>query len=421
MSNSGEVATELQADGAALDAAPSAVHPVPALSVVVPAHDEAPNLVRLLAEVRAALDPIGLAWELIVVDDGSTDSTTEVSRRLAEMDPRVRPLRLASRSGQTAALAAGFAIARAARIATLDADLQCRPADLPALLAALDRADLACGVRISRNDPLSRRLASGLSNLTRRLVLAPRTRDLACPLRVFDVAALQRVRALTPLFDGAHRWLPALFHLAGLRVVQLPVVHRERTAGRSKYTTRGRLGPVAREASTMLHLVLRTSSAARVAVVLGLLAVSSIPFLCALGTWPLMEPDEGRNAEVAREMLSLGNWSVPHFNLVPYLDKPVLLFWLIAAAFRAVGVSEVGARLPAAVAGVATVALTAALARSPRCAALEPVPAPGPLVIGSGGSPFDMPLTALATGALPARSGAVDGWVCAAARYGLAT
>src|SRR5262249_37429535 len=152
--------------------------------------------------------------------------------------------------------------------------------------------------------------------------------------------------AMTPLFDGAHRWLPALFHLAGLRVVQHPVVHAPRRAGYSKYTTRGRLGPVAREMGTMLKLAVRSSSTTRVAVVFGLLVVSSIPFLYALGTWPLMEPDEGRNAEVAREMLALGNWSVPHFNLVPYLDKPVLLFWLIAGAFRVFGVSDFGARLP---------------------------------------------------------------------------
>src|SRR5438045_5042090 len=136
---------------ATVGAAPASA--APAVTVVVPAHDEAPNLARLLAEVRGALDPIGVTWELIVVDDASSDGSAEILRRLAAIDPRLRSLHLPHRSGQTAALAAGFAIARGDRIATLDADLQCPPADLPALLAALEGADFACGVRTGRNDP----------------------------------------------------------------------------------------------------------------------------------------------------------------------------------------------------------------------------------------------------------------------------
>src|SRR5215468_9404297 len=138
-----------------------------AISVVVPAHNEAPNLERLLREVQAALDPGGLAWELIVVDDGSTDETDAVLGRLAAADARLRVLRLPQRSGQTAALRAGFRAARGALIATLDADLQCPPAELPSLLTALADADLACGIRAKRHDPLARRIASGMSNLVR--------------------------------------------------------------------------------------------------------------------------------------------------------------------------------------------------------------------------------------------------------------
>ena len=201
------------------------------LSVVVPAHDEAANLERLLAEVRAALGPSGLDWELIVVDDGSNDESPAILARLAAGEPRLRPLRLARRSGQTAALQAGFEAARGALVATLDADLQCAPGDLPALVAAVDGAALACGVRTARHDPPARRLASALANGARRLFLAPKLRDLACPLRVFRADALRRVVARGLLFEGAHRWLPALFHLGGERVVQRPVSHRPRTAG----------------------------------------------------------------------------------------------------------------------------------------------------------------------------------------------
>src|SRR5262249_34606956 len=158
------------------------------------------------------------------------------------------------------------------------------------------------------------------------------------PLRVFRADALARVRAVVPAFDGAHRWLPALFVLAGLRVVQLPVPHGPRPAGVSKYTTRGRLLPIARELGVVLGCAARRSRAWRAAAVVVVLGLVALPYLFALGAWPLMEPDEPRNAEVAREMLTLGRWVTPHFNGLPYLDKPVLLFWMIAGAFRLAGV-----------------------------------------------------------------------------------
>jgi dolichol-phosphate mannosyltransferase len=228
----------------------------PQLSVVAPAHDEADNLDRLIAEVRAALDTV-IPWELIVVDDGSTDETHDVLASIARADPRVRPVRLETRSGQTAALMAGIGAAAAPLVATLDADLQCSPRDLPALLALLDDADLACGIRTRRRDPWRRRAVSGVSNVIRRCLVAPRLRDLACPLRVFRIEALARLDARGALFDGAHRWLPALFVLAGLRVVQHPIVHHQRHAGVSKYTATGRAVPVARELLRVLAIAQR--------------------------------------------------------------------------------------------------------------------------------------------------------------------
>jgi 4-amino-4-deoxy-L-arabinose transferase-like glycosyltransferase len=375
------------------------------LSVVVPARDEAPNLVRLRDEVAATLDPHGIAWELIVVDDGSIDETPALLATLVEHDPRVRSLRFEHSRGQTAALVGGFRVARGEYIATLDADLQCPVDDLPILLGLLDHADLACGVRTGRRDPLSKKIASAFSNVVRRLVLAPGVRDLACPLRVFRRSALAEIERVTPLFDGAHRWLPALFGLAGLRIVQRPIVHQPRVAGVSKYTTRGRVRPVLHELGRVLAVAVRRPSRARTLLVVGVLGLASIPFLYGLGAWPLIEPDEARNAEVAREMLAGGHWSIPHFDGLPYLDKPILFFWMVAAAFRVFGASEAAARLPSALAGLATIALTFEIGRTllgwRRGLLAAVVLATSPIVLAYGRLViFDLPLTAFVTAAL---------------------
>jgi dolichol-phosphate mannosyltransferase len=237
------------------------------LSVVVPAHDEAPNLERLVGDVRDAIEPTGLSWELVVVDDGSGDDSPARLAALARSEPRLRTVRLANRSGQTRALDAGFESARGSLIATCDADLQCPPGAIPALIALLrdSGADMACGIRTPRQDPTSRRIASALANLVRRSFIAPTLRDLACPLRVFRADA--RRSLAIPSFDGAHRWLPALFVLAGLRVVQRPVPHGPRLAGRSKYTNRGRIVPIARETCLVIVLAMRRRLSWRVAAV----------------------------------------------------------------------------------------------------------------------------------------------------------
>src|SRR6185369_8715215 len=141
------------------------------LSLVVPAHDEVDNLERVVTEVRAALDPTGLRWELVIVDDGSTDGSTLLLERLAAIEPRLRIVDFARQRGQTAALRAGFDVATGRLIATMDADLQCPPSELPLLLEALGDADMACGIRTGRHDPPSRKLASTMANGVRRLFL----------------------------------------------------------------------------------------------------------------------------------------------------------------------------------------------------------------------------------------------------------
>lgn len=223
------------------------VAPSATATLVVPAHDEAANLARLVTEVRAVFPTAERLAEIVVVDDGSTDETAAILGALAREEPRLRVCSLPARRGQTAALVAGFALVTTPLIATLDADLQCHPRDLPALLAALGDADMAAGVRRERRDPTTRRVTSTLANGARRLFLAPALEDLACPLRVMRADALAQLAAEGMLFDGAHRWLPALFEIAGFAVVQRPIPHHPRVAGASKYTTRGRVLPIARD------------------------------------------------------------------------------------------------------------------------------------------------------------------------------
>ena len=209
-----------------------------ALTVVLPVFNEEACIGGVLAELFTALAG-GPPFEVVAVDDGSLDATPALLAAVAAREPRLRVLRLAPNAGQSAAFAAGFRAARAPLIATMDADGQNDPADIPRLVAALDAgsgADLACGIRTERHDTAARRLASRVGNAVRRLVLRDGVRDTGCSLKVFRA---EWARSL-PYFDGAHRFYPALCAMRGARVVQLPVAHRGRAGGRSKYTNFGR-------------------------------------------------------------------------------------------------------------------------------------------------------------------------------------
>jgi len=210
------------------------------LSIVVPARDEEPNVEPLVGAVGAAMAPLALSFELIVVDDGSRDRTRDVVLRLAKECDWLRCLALSGTSpgaglGQSAALAAGYRAARGAFVASLDADLQNDPRDLPKLLAALERsgADLAQGNRsATRRDPIVRRFGSWVGYAFRRALLGDPVRDSACSLRVMRSAV---ARALPLDFAGFHRFVPALAAQQGFRVVEVPVQHQPRHAGTTKY------------------------------------------------------------------------------------------------------------------------------------------------------------------------------------------
>lgn len=203
----------------------------PRLSLVIPFRDEAPSLAPLYEEIAAVVAVLPFECEVIFVDDESRDDGRAVVGQLAARDARVRLLQLTPHAGQSAALEAGFRAARGELVATMDADLQNDPADLPALIAALAEADCVCGVRTGRRDRPSTRLASRIANRIRRRVLGDAIEDIGCSLRVMRRELLVR----TKLFRGAHRFLPVLLALEGARIVERPVRHRPRRHGRSKY------------------------------------------------------------------------------------------------------------------------------------------------------------------------------------------
>ena len=207
------------------------------LSAVVPAHNERDSLDGLLVELRTALDATGLSWEIVVVDDGSDDGSPECIRLAASQDARVRGVLLARRAGQSAAIAAGLARANGRVIVTLDADLQNDPADLPKLLAALEGADVASGVRTGRRDAWTRRATSWIANASRRAVLGDSISDIGCSFKAYRRDTLLGI----PAFVGVHRFLPALCEFRGARVVEVAVSHRARRFGISKYGVANRL------------------------------------------------------------------------------------------------------------------------------------------------------------------------------------
>lgn len=205
----------------------------PELSLVLPVYNEEESLRPLHDEVREALAPLGRPWEVIYVDDGSTDGSPAVLDEIARREPEVRVLRIRRNSGQTAAFDAGFRAARGAVIVTLDSDGQNPPENIPRLLEAMaEGADAAVGYRVGRADSAWRKVQSRIANGIRNRLSGETIRDTGCSLKAFRAEQLQAI----PLFDGMHRFLPTLARLEGARrIVEVPVTHRPRERGVSKY------------------------------------------------------------------------------------------------------------------------------------------------------------------------------------------
>jgi dolichol-phosphate mannosyltransferase len=212
----------------------------PELSIVVPVHNERDNIAPLIDEILAALRGL-VAFEIVYVDDLSRDDTVQMLVARQEFVPELRVIRHLTQCGQSTAVRNGVKAARGAWIATLDGDGQNDPADIPKLLAQreLVAADvrLFAGWRVKRNDDAIKRLSSKIANAVRSRLLRDATPDTGCGIKLFERAAFLDL----PYFDHMHRYLPALMQRAGFRTVSVPVNHRPRSAGISKYGMWNRL------------------------------------------------------------------------------------------------------------------------------------------------------------------------------------
>jgi glycosyltransferase involved in cell wall biosynthesis len=202
------------------------------LSVVVPVHNEERSVALLYDELRSALEPLATQWEAIFVDDGSTDGTFAALTRLHNAADNVRVVRLRRNFGKAAALVAGFDQARGDTVVTIDGDLQDDPSEIPRLLAKLDEGfDLVSGWKARRRDPLTRRLLSRIFNRVTGAFSGVHLHDMNCGLKAYRAEVVHGLR----LYGELHRFIPVLAHYRGFRIAELPVNHRPREHGRSRY------------------------------------------------------------------------------------------------------------------------------------------------------------------------------------------
>ena len=210
----------------------------PEIAIVVPVFNEEENILPLAEEIEQAMATVPRSYQLVFVDDASTDSTRQQISEAMRRDNRVRGLRHEKNAGQSAALWTGIQSTRSPVIVTLDGDRQNDPADLPQLLTSLDHCDFVCGVRCKRQDNWLRLVSTRVARWARRTALKVDFCDTGCAFRAFKRTALEGVFP----FNGLHRFLPVLVHANGARTKEISIGHRPRVAGQSKYGLWNRLG-----------------------------------------------------------------------------------------------------------------------------------------------------------------------------------
>ncbi|MFQ5718360.1 MAG: glycosyltransferase [Acidobacteriota bacterium] len=346
----------------------------PGISLILPGFNEQDSIAEAIGEAHAALSRLTDRFEILVVNDGSTDATAARARQAASRLGNVRVLSHASNQGYGAALRTGFDAATFELVGFTDADCQFDVSELDGLVLLCSRHDIACGYRIARQDPTRRRFYARVYNQLARTLLGTGVRDCDCALKLFHRRALQRLAPSSPgFFINAEMLTKA--RLQGLSVAEIGVTHRPRRAGSSKVSL-GHAFPVVAEllrfwwTSVLFPQIGRAHPAAATArrrrrsllpeaIVVG---IAAILLFSHLG-YPLIDPDETRNAQIAREMLDSGDLVVPTLHGQPYLDKPPLLYWLTAASYRLAGPGEASARLPSALAAFLTLLVVYGLGR----------------------------------------------------------
>lgn len=331
------------------------------LSLVIPAYNEEATIAQAVQEADDALATIAHDYEVVVVDDGSSDGTAAVVAGLARQRCRVKLLRHDGNQGYGAALRTGFAAARCDLVAFTDADCQFDLADLGILAPLCEQAHVSVGFRVKRQDSPKRLFYSWGYNVLVRALLGTRVRDCDCALKVFRREALAKLLPETTGFFVNAEMLARARQL-GYRVAQAGVRHRPRSGGASKVS----VTDVPRTLASLLPFWwarvlfpgrvgrrLETDTPKVLPVAL-LVLIAALLFFSRLRS-PLLEPEEARYAEIPRQMLAAGQWLVPVLHGEPYYHKPPLLYWLIMASYSLAGVHDWAARLVPCSAGLLTV------------------------------------------------------------------
>jgi glycosyltransferase involved in cell wall biosynthesis len=270
------------------------------LSVVIPIRNEAPSLEELHRELTETLRAWGRSYEVIIVDDGSTDESFDILARLQAIDPALRVIRLRRNFGQTAAFAAGFDYARGRLIATADGDLQNDPRDIPAMVDALERGyDIVCGWRRERKDAFfTRRLPSMIANRIISSATGVPLHDYGCSLKVFRAEVVKSLK----LYGEMHRFLPAIASEQGVTIKEMPVGHRPRRHGRSKYG----IGRTVRVILDLLTVKFLLSYSTRPLQIFGLIGLTMAFLGGVISAWLAFQRLIGAESLANRPILFLG-------------------------------------------------------------------------------------------------------------------
>lgn len=346
----------------------------PTISLILPAFNESEAILTAIEEADVALRGIAAAYEIIVVDDGSTDATGRLVEQAARANPSVRLITHSPNQGYGAALRSGFEAAKMDLVVFTDADCQFDLTELDRFVLLSQRYDLVCGYRIDRKDTALRCLYSKVYNQLVRVLLGTGVRDVDCALKMFRRDVVKQLKISGNGFLVNSELLTQAKH-QGRSVVEVGVSHRPRTQGQSTVSIAHIpkvLKSLARywwndvqfqgndreSAATVVGGESESVFARRAGLLQWLLLLVAAVFMLTNLGYPLIDRDETRYAEIAREMIVTGNWILPQLNFETYYDKPPLLYWLCAISFTLFGTHEASARLVPALAALATVAST---------------------------------------------------------------